>query len=62
MESLDCDSECGAGQDVGGMVLVVRDARGADEERRAQRRSLSQEHGHAAPHARSLEAGLKTVL
>ena len=31
-----------------------------DEERRAQRRGLRQEHGHAAPHARSLvEAGLK---
>ena len=43
------------------MVLVVGDARGADEERGAQRRRLRHEHGHAAPyaHARSLDAGLK---
>ena len=59
MPSLYGDAERGARHDVHGMVLVVGDARGADEERAAQRRRLRQEHGHAAAHARPLEAGLQ---
>ena len=59
MASLHCDAERGSRHDVHGMVLVVGDARGADEERAAQRRRLRQEHGHAAAHARPLEAGLQ---
>ena len=59
MVSLHSDAERCSRYDVHGMVLVVGDARGADEERAAQRRCLRQEHGHAAAHPRPLEAGLQ---
>ena len=61
MASLHGDPEGDAGQDVRGMVLVVGDARGADEEGGAERHRLRQEHRHAASYRWFLEAGLMEI-